>query len=238
MKVLLAGGGIGGLTTAIALARAGIDAAVYEQASAIRPVGAGISLWPNATRVLQRLGLLREIVRRGCPIERVHLLNTTGAVLSETTAPSRFEVPSLCIHRADLHTVLRDALAPGVLHLGRRVERFEQEATGVTAFLSDGTTASADVLVGCDGLHSAVRAQLVGSGPPVYRGYPVWRGVVGFDLPSHPTGLATESWGRGRRFGIFRTGGGRVYWYATANEPPEQPAAAESSRAKLLRLLC
>lgn len=235
MRVILAGGGIGGLTAALALVQAGIDVSVHEQADELRPVGAGISLWPNATRVLRQLGLLPDLRARSAVIERVHLLTPTGDVLTETTAPDGFDPPALCIHRAHLHAVLQSHLPPGVLHLGQRVERFEDHAGDVVATLSDETTVTGDVLVGCDGLHSVIRTQLFGQQPPVYRGYPVWRGMVPFPLNT-PPGKATETWGRGRRFGFFRTDDEWVYWYATTNEPAGQPDAPEGTKAKLLRL--
>ncbi len=232
--LLIAGGGIGGLTAALACLDAGTEVTVLEQAPALAPVGAGIALWPNATRVLARLGLLDAIIAAGCVVERVHIRAADGRVLSETTAPGAFEVPGVCIHRAALHDALRQALPDGVLRLGQRIERYEIAGGQVTVHTRGGQSFHADALIGADGLHSAVRAQLLGAAPPVYRGYAVWRGVADFEGGFYPDGLATETWGPGSRFGVFRLDARRVYWYATANTPEGQPAMP-GEKDRLLR---
>ena len=120
------------------------------------------------------------------------------------------------VHRADLLAVLRAALPDQVITLGASVSNVTQDAAGVTLTLADGRSARGDMLIGADGLHSVVRANLFGQQPPRYAGYTSWRGVVPFDATSL---VACESFGRGARFGMAPLRGGRVYWYATQSAP-------------------
>jgi 2-polyprenyl-6-methoxyphenol hydroxylase-like FAD-dependent oxidoreductase len=230
---IVVGGGIGGLSAAIALRRAGIQADVYERAPELREVGAGISLWPNATRQLRRWGLLDEVLRRGFRFTGGEMRTARGAVLTQMPLPAA-DAPAVLIHRADLHAVLADALPPWAVRTGAEFERLRETADGVAAEFGEAGTVEGSFLVGADGLWSAVRRQVLADGDPVYRGYPVWRGVAPAGAVQWPT--LTETLGRGLRFGIVPIGGGRVAWWATANEPDGTDDAAEGSKSKLLRL--
>src|SRR5262249_49141302 len=142
---------------------------------------------------------------------------STGRLISRATLgglEQRLGASTVVIHRATLIEILRSALDDRVVRLGRSCVGFEQTAAEVSAELDDGGTASADVLIGADGLHSVVRAGLLGSVAPVYAGYTAWRAAVAFD---HGRVEPGESWGCGTRFGMFPMTGGRVYWFATAN---------------------
>ncbi|HEV3050675.1 MAG TPA: FAD-dependent monooxygenase [Longimicrobium sp.] len=230
---IVVGGGIGGLSAAIALRRVGIQADVYERAPELREVGAGISLWPNATRQLRRWGLLAEVVRRGFLFNGGEMRTPRGAVLTAMPFPPS-DAPGVLIHRADLHAVLADALPPWAIRTGAEFERLRETDGGIEADLGEAGTVEGAFLVGADGLRSAVRQQVLGDGEPVYRGYPVWRGVAPAGAVEWPT--LTETLGRGLRFGIVPIGGGRVAWWATANEPEGTDDAADGRKAKLLRL--
>ena len=230
---IVVGGGIGGLSAAIALRRAGIPAEVYERAPELREVGAGISLWPNATRQLRRWGLLDDVLRRGFRFSTGEMRDARGAVLTRMHLPAA-DAPSVLIHRADLHAVLADGLPPWAIRTDAAFAGLRETADGVEADFGEAGTAEGPFLVGADGLRSAVRRQVLGDGEPVYRGYPVWRGVA-------PAGAAewtslTETLGRGLRFGTVPIGGGRVAWWATANEAEDADDGAEGRKAKLLRL--
>lgn len=231
--VIVVGGGIGGLSAAIALRRAGIEAHVYERAPELREVGAGISLWPNATRQLRRWGVLDEIVRRGHPYDGGEVRTAGGRLLSGMNLP-RMDAPGVLIHRADLHAVLLDALPAWAVHTGAEFQRFRETESGVEADLGGAGTVEGACLVGADGLWSAVRAQLLDDGPPVYRGYPVWRGVA--PAGAVQAAIFTETLGHGQRFGIVPVGGGRVAWWATANETAETPDEPEGRKDKLMRM--
>ena len=230
---IVVGGGIGGLSAAIAMRRAGVQAEVYERAPELREVGAGISLWPNATRQLRRWGLLDDVVRRGFAFADGDLRDPRGAVLTRMHMPAA-DAPSVLIHRADLHAVLADALPPWAVRTGAELTSLHETADGVQADFGEAGTAEGPFLVGADGLWSAVRRQLLSDGDPVYRGYPVWRGVA--PAGAAEWGTLTEVLGRGQRFGIVPIGGGRIAWWATANEPERADDAAEGRKAKLLRL--
>ena len=235
LPIGIAGGGIGGLTLAIALQQFELPVVVFERVRQIAPVGAGISLWPNATRVMHRLGLLKALRARAQEIRTVRLLTDDGTILSQTRAPGTFEVPSMCIHRADLHQVLLQALPRPVVRLNREVARFERQTDNVMVAFEDGSAMSLDALIGCDGLHSVVRSQVLGVRAPRYNGYAVWRAIARAHLPEHADGIGTESWGNGLRFGVFPLDDQRVYWYACANEPMNYPDNP-SSKERLLSL--
>lgn len=230
---IVVGGGIGGLSAAIALRRAGVAAEVYERAPELREVGAGISLWPNATRQLRRWGLLDDVLRRGFRFTTGEMRDARGAVLARTPLPPS-DAPSVLIHRADLHAVLCHALPPWAVRTGAELRGFRDVVDGVEADFGNEGTAEGPFLVGADGLRSAVRAQLLRDGEPVYRGYPVWRGVAPAGAVEATT--LAESLGRGLRFGTVPIGGGRVAWWATANEPADADDGAEGRKRKLLRL--
>ena len=184
--ILIAGGGIGGLTLALALEQRGFTPVVLEQASRLEEVGAGLQLSPNGTCALASLGLLDAL--RAVAVEpegkRIRLWNTgetwplfdLGAV-----AIAEYGFPYLMVHRSDLQAVLLAALeerAPGALRLGVKVVGLEQEGDGVTALLADGSREKGAVLIGADGVHSSIRAGLFGESHAEFTGCMAWRGVI------------------------------------------------------------
>lgn len=227
------GGGIGGIATAVALHREGVDVTVYERASEFREAGAGMMLWPNATRVLRDLGLLEEVAARSGPNRHFLVRGCGGAILMNIEL-GRFEVPALCARRPDLLACLLSALPGDRVRLGCEFERFEQERDRVGVRFVGGAGAEHDVLIGADGIRSRVRNQLLGVHAPIYRGYMVWRGFARL-AGAVPPGSNSETWGRGRRFGILNTGGDRFTWYATANTPQDHADGPEGRQAELLR---
>src|SRR5258706_5994475 len=236
MRALIIGGGIGGLTAAVALRRKGIEVEVYEKSPELREVGAGISLWANAVKGLRKLGL-------GDALDSISLMNHEGAMrrsngtfLSRTPAHElerRFGGGVIVLHRAELLEMLAKSVGAPNIHLGYECTGIDQDADGVTAKFANGETARGDILIGADGLHSVVRNWLGHNGQLRYSGYTAWRAVVRFDSSSIVPG---EAWGRGRRFGLLPVKGGRVYWFATNNAPEGQHDSAEGPRARLLSL--
>ena len=233
-KLLIAGGGIGGLSAAIALHRAGLDFSLFEQSGAFGDIGAGMSLWPNATRVLHAWGVLGPVVALGQPVSRFDLLRSDGRLIS-TLPVAGVPTPALCIHRADLHRCLRDALPRERLHTDHRLASFDEDGDRVTLRFSDGREVAGGGLVGADGVNSVVRSRLHGNTAPSYRGYCIWRGIAP-DFNGRVDGQISETWGSGRRFGILPIGRGRVCWYATRNGPPSQPDAPEGRKAEVIDL--
>jgi 2-polyprenyl-6-methoxyphenol hydroxylase-like FAD-dependent oxidoreductase len=232
LNVGIIGGGIGGVAAAVALDRAGIDATVYERAPELREVGAGMMLWPNATRVLRELGLLEKVAARSGP-NRHFLVRAAAGTILMNIALGRFDVPALCTRRSDLLESLISALPEERVRLGHDFERFERRKRSVEVHFVGGIKAEHDVVIGADGIHSRVRNQLMGVHEPIYRGYTVWRGLarIGGTVPS---GSNSETWGRGKRFGILNTGGDRFTWYATANTEPGHADSSEGRRRELL----
>jgi 2-polyprenyl-6-methoxyphenol hydroxylase-like FAD-dependent oxidoreductase len=233
--ILIIGGGIGGLTAAIALRRAGFDAEIYERVDELREVGAGLSLWKNALTALDAIGLGDPIRQLSAPYLDAGLRTWDGRVLatpSMETLSRRFGEVAIVVHRATLQTLLADAAGRDRIHLGKTCVAIEQDVRLVTATFADGTRVSGDALVGADGLHSVVRKTLHGDVAPAYAGYTAWRSVVEFDHQQLRTG---ESWGPGRRFGQIPMAGGEVYWFATHNTPAGGRAAG-GEKAELLRL--
>ena len=218
--VAIAGAGIGGLTLAIALRRRGVPVTVLERAAELKPAGSGIGLGPNAIVALERLGLRREIVAAGAPIDRSAIVDSQGRALGaelDVAALSReVGAPAVALHRARLHDVLLGAVGRDVLRLGFSVREYKCQGTRIRVVSTEGEHVDADVLVGADGLNSVVREQFVSDGAPTYRGYTAWRGVTAAGAVDPPARM-TESWGRGERFGIVDIGFGEIYWFAVAN---------------------
>jgi len=190
LKVLIAGGGIGGITAALTLRRHGIDAALFEQAEAFRQVGAGIQISSNAVRVLRGLDLSEALARVAVyPEARDYRAWDTGERLFWTPlgarAEAHFGAPYYHVHRADLLDVLLGGLGDADFHLNARVESFEQDASGVAVTLADGRSFAGDVLIGADGIHSLVRARLFGAERPRYTGNVAWRGLVPAEQVAH-----------------------------------------------------
>ena len=234
ISVGIIGGGIGGVAAAVALHRAGIEATVYERAEELREVGAGMMLWPNATRVLKDLGLLARVSATSGP-NRHFLVRASGGAILMDIALGRFDVPALCTRRSDLLDVLLSAVPAGRVRLGHCFEAFERRRHGVGVHFAGGVSAEHDVVIGADGIRSRVRSQLLGVHEPIFRGYTVWRGLARIE-GSVPSGSNSETWGRGHRFGILNTGGEWFTWYATANTGTDHIDSLEGPRDELLRM--
>ena len=210
---------------------------VLEQATEMREVGAGVLLWPNAMRVLQRLELGAAIEDAGAIAADAVLRSSQGTPLGvgmAEKAVARFDAPTVMVHRGLLQTILLAALDRRVLRLGAKCVGVTQDAKGATVSLADGSTEEGDLVVGADGLHSQVRTVLVGDGPPRYSGYTAWRGVVPLDRSLADRLRPGESWGRGCLFGVAMLGGSQAYWWASARtgegvggSPAEEKAAVE-----------
>ena len=201
-KVLIAGGGIGGLAAALALLRRGFDVEVYEQASALKEVGAGLQLSANCNRALYELGLGEHLQRLSCEAtgKEVRLWSTGDTwKLFDLGAQSvaRYGYPYFTVYRPDLLTVLAAgvrACKPDAIHLGARSRGFEQDGDGVTLLLETGTVRG-DVLIGADGVHSSIRQGLFGADRPEFTGLMAWRGVIPMArLPERMRRMVGTNW--------------------------------------------
>jgi salicylate hydroxylase len=190
IKVLIAGGGIGGITALLALRQHGIAGELFEQAASFSQVGAGLQVSGNATRVLRMLGLGDALARIACyPEGRDYRAWDNGDRLYYTPlgkrAEDHFGAPYYTAHRADLLDVLLGGLGTECFHLGSRIARFDQDDDGVKVTLADGSTATGDILIGADGIHSTVRGQMFGKELPRYTGNVAWRGLVPAERVAH-----------------------------------------------------
>src|SRR5882757_929116 len=167
LRVAVIGGGIGGLTAALALLQAGFDVLVYEQAPELTEVGGGINMAPNATRVLRRLGLAEGLDREGVrPLGTHQRRWQDGRTLQRAPlnplCEELYGAPHMTLHRADLLAVIAAALPPEHIHLGHRLVGLDDAGDRVEARFANGARIAADLLVGADGIHSTVRARLFG----------------------------------------------------------------------------
>lgn len=215
MRIVIVGGGIGGLTAAIAVQHFGHEAVVLERSTTGEPLGAGLTVQANAMSVYRRLGLADAVITAGAPLHDGSLRRADGVVLktmraADLAAPPK--EPSVGIHRADLQRVLLEA-AGDVVQTGAEVT--DVDLVEPAAILQDVARVGGEAVVGADGIHSAVRDALFGLGPTRYSGYTCWRGVCDW----RPQDCGFEAWGRGQRFGVVAVGGGRTYWFATADAP-------------------
>jgi 2-polyprenyl-6-methoxyphenol hydroxylase-like FAD-dependent oxidoreductase len=234
MRIAIVGGGIGGLTVALALKEFGFEAEVYEQAPALLDVGAAIAVWPNALRVLDRLNLRAMINEHAGEIDEIRWLDQHGFLLNRIPI-SR----SVALHRADLQSTLLHALPARWIKLGHSLTAYDTRKDRVVASFLNGEETEANFLIGADGIHSQVRSVLLGNDEPTYRGYTVWRGIASVPPDEIPPATAIEVHGRGKRFGIGPVGAGRIGWWAAANST--EPATSheyhvEDAQHELLRL--
>jgi salicylate hydroxylase len=183
--ILVAGGGIGGLAAALALARQGYPVSVFEQAAELGEIGAGVQLGPNAFAAFDALGIGELTRDRAVYTERMVMMDAVdGGVVADIPLGepfrTRFGNPYAVIHRADMHGALLDGVRATeriALHTSTRIERFEQGPGGITAHDANGGAHEGIALIGCDGVKSAVRQQLVGD-PVRVSGHVVYRAVV------------------------------------------------------------
>ena len=197
------GGGLGGLTTALALLRRGFDVRVYEQAPELAEVGAGLQLSANGTCVLFDLGLEAAVMAEAVvPEEKVIRLWDTGqawkAFDAGRVSVDLYGFPYVTLHRHDLQRVLADAVRatrPDAIVLGARLVSLEQDTGGVDLRFEDGRTARAELVIGADGVHSKVRESLFGGGEPKFTGVVAWRGVIPAErLPEHLRAPLSVTW--------------------------------------------
>ncbi len=239
-KIAIAGAGIGGLTAACCLLKAGHNVEVFEQAAELGEIGAGIQLSANAMHVLNDLGLGEAIARMSVrPGAYVFRLHDTGEVIGQFPLAAQHEAahgaPYHQLHRGDLHNLLVArvrSLKADAIRLNSRVTGFEEFEDHVELKLSDGARERADLLIGADGIKSAVRAGMTGASPASYTGDAVWRLVVPTErLPENLMGQVMSVWmGPGRHAVCYYLRAGTLFNFVGCVETDE--VSEESWTAK------
>jgi len=215
VRIAIIGGGIGGLTAALALRQYGFEPEVFEQAPALLDVGAAIAIWPNAMRVLTRLNLADKILEHAGVMDEIRWLDQHGRLINRVSIEQKF--PAVALHRADLQHILLAALPQPSVHLDSSLTEYAQRGDKIVATFANGRSIESDFLIGADGIHSDVRSQFLNDNDPIFRGYTVWRGISPTIPSAIPSTAAVELQGRGKRFGIGPVGHGRLGWWATSN---------------------
>ncbi|TPN47742.1 MULTISPECIES: flavin-dependent oxidoreductase [unclassified Mesorhizobium] len=218
MKALIAGAGIGGLTTALFLHRAGIEVEIFERAEAVRELGVGINMLPHAVGLLAELGLMEVLDAVGIRTRELIYANRFGQIVWRELRgiEAGHAVPQFSIHRGTLlgliHRAVVDRLGPGAIRTDCRVIGFEQEGRRATVYLSEAgksLQASGDLLVGADGIHSTVRANLYpDEGPPIWNGVMLWRGATWW-----------PAWQDGRTMAIAGGNHAKFVFYPIGKDP-------------------
>ncbi|HSL55764.1 MAG TPA: FAD-dependent monooxygenase [Pyrinomonadaceae bacterium] len=216
VQIAIIGGGIGGLTAALALQQSGFQAEVFEQAPELLEVGAAIAMWSNAMRVLQHLQVSEKILEYAGVVNELCWMDQNGFLLNRVSI-SDGKTPSIALHRSDLQRTLWQALPQSSIHLGHSIVEYSQKSDKMIGTFANGHVVEADFLIGADGIHSRVRKQLINDGEPVNRGYTIWRGTSPVTPAVLPPATGIELYGRGKRFGIGPVGLGRTGWWAAAN---------------------
>jgi 2-polyprenyl-6-methoxyphenol hydroxylase-like FAD-dependent oxidoreductase len=221
-RVLIVGGGIGGLAVAAGLRRLGLTPTLVEKTKHFEPIGAGIGLSVNAMAAMRQLGLAEATMSAGRSTNTAEITNQHGACLSRVHLDRLAEEfgPTIAIHRADLHEVLLSGCDGLELKTGTSVDRLVDRGEVVEVEFSDGSKREFDRVIGADGLRSRTRLQAFGETQPIYSGYSCWRFVV-----DCPAGLdrMQEMLGRGLRFGLVPLSKNRVYCFTCVNVAPGTP---------------
>jgi 2-polyprenyl-6-methoxyphenol hydroxylase-like FAD-dependent oxidoreductase len=236
-RVIVVGGGVGGLTTALALQRAGITVEVHERHDDFQHHATGFTLWSYAVGRLEKLGIGPEALDAvGGRVAFTEIRNQEGRLIERMPVgevAAKLGAPTYEIRRAGLLRAIAAELAEGVLRLGSECVRVEEEGERVSAVLADGSRAAGDLLVGADGIHSIVRTTVAGKTPLRYSGYDGVSAVVPFTHSLLPPNTHVDIWGRGAKAGVADLGHGHARWYVTRRAPAGTPFPKDEVRAHL-----
>jgi 2-polyprenyl-6-methoxyphenol hydroxylase-like FAD-dependent oxidoreductase len=235
-RVLIIGAGPAGKTAAVALRRVGVRAELFERVPEFRLLGVGFGLQSNAMRGLLKLGIGSKLVARAGVAEWQEMCSLKGKVLARLPVGELSRetgMPGMTVLRRDYEEVLLGELDPSTIHLGRECTGVEQDPDGVTAHFAGGPSVRGTMLVGADGLHSAVRRYMIGETPLRYSGFTAWRGCADVETHPIPSNVIRLFIGGGLQVGLFPISGPKICWAITlatpqggADPPGGQVAAA------------
>jgi 2-polyprenyl-6-methoxyphenol hydroxylase-like FAD-dependent oxidoreductase len=240
--ILIVGAGIGGLTAAYALRKKGSNVEVFERAKEpILEKDAGLRIWSNATTALSKLGLHEQIQDAGATIDKLQIWTSGGLLLTENSIHELAEeigTPSIGIRHSDLMRVLLDACRDIHIHFNSRCVAYSpRDGGGVILRLDDGQEFPGKLVIGADGLHSPIRAQLVGDGDPEYTGHTFWRGMS--DGPANlEKGTVYTVWGtHNMHAGCWYVDDNHIAWFIRADAPVGVRDAPGTLKPGLLELM-
>ncbi|PWD51703.1 monooxygenase [Serinibacter arcticus] len=241
MKIIVVGAGIGGTSAGIALQRLGHDVVIYDRMRENKPVGAALSLWSNGVKVLNWLGLADEVAALGGRMESMAYRDgATGETLCDfslapvTAATGQRPYP---VARADLQQLLLTTFGLDRVHLGTEVVGVSDDGETVTAHFADGTSDTADLLIGADGARSVVREHVTAGGPRIertYSGYTNFNGLVDSDPAIGPVDAWTTYVRDGKRCAVMPVAQGRSYFWFDVPQPAGLPYDRSEGKAPLL----
>lgn len=218
MKFIIIGAGIGGLSTAIALQKAGYEVAIYEAATELKALGAGLVLAGNAVKAFKYMGVDTQVLQRGNMLNSFQVLTQKGEIITANNhlkASSDYGVvASFAIHRGDLQAALLDCIPNIPILLGKKCSHFERKKEKMSLFFEDKTHVEADYVIATDGIHSVFRKQLVSASQIRFAKQTCWRGISTHIPENMPMDIATETWGKSGRFGVVPLVNGQAYWFA------------------------
>jgi len=237
MKITIIGGGIAGLSVAIALEKSGYECVIYEAAPELKPAGAGITLQFNAMKAAHHLGVYDALLSKGQSMEKGMITDQHAKPLTKFNYEEHLDIlgeVSLAIHRADLQQVLVDQLQHAEIITNKRVKSYEHSSPSKVTF-TDGSSVDADYIIAADGINSVIRQTLVPGSTPQYAGYTCWRGIgrIPDNYPYKDTII--ESWGPGQRLGVVPVKDDVIYWFAVKNAAKNDPIMKNSTKEDILQ---
>src|SRR5579864_5135110 len=204
VQVAIVGGGIGGVASAVALQRKGLEAHIYEQAPELREVGAGVALHPNGVRMLGRFGLADDVQRYGARWLDPQFRRYDVTLIAPWWPPDEGQrITIYGMHRADLLQMLLDRIPAETIHPGHRCIGYSEDADAATLQFDNGNTVNADVVVGADGIHSTLQQYVTPPSPPLPSGSVAYRGLITAASVNWPPGQMRNWLGPGKHFLVF-----------------------------------
>ncbi|MBV6751991.1 FAD-dependent monooxygenase [Pseudomonas chlororaphis] len=229
-KIAIVGAGLGGAAAATLLQQAGFDVSIYEQAPEFSRLGAGIHMGPNIMKIFRRMGIEQQLDQMGShPDHWFSRDGMSGDYLSRIPlgefARKEYGASYVTVHRGDLHALQMSTIKPGTLHFNKRLEKIEDTGDQVRLSFTDGTTASADIVIGADGINSKIREELLGHEAPLYSGWVAHRALITRDkLARYDLNFedCIKWWSEDRHMMVYYTTGKRdEYYYVTGVPHPE-----------------
>lgn len=215
-KIIVVGGGIGGLTMANCLQLQGLDFDLYEQAPRLTEVGAGIGMSRSALHVLEKIGVSERVRQSGSFTRHACLTDKDLNLIRELPV----ELDSICIYRTRLVEILGKNIPSDKVHLNKRIKSIEDTKELVRVFFEDGTTAQANCLIAADGINSVIRKQKFPALKIRHAGQIIWRGLTKIKLPEFYNNRFVEIWSDSKRFLFVPMDDERIFWLAVQEGEP------------------